>query len=137
MTHSEPTTGRQLLLLGETAAWCREHVASGEDWAVGLRRCTLLLTEENRGPDQFAGASGGDAAAAEVAFAGLANAEVRRGQRLRAADVSAAVWRLPKPCRAVVSGPGGSTRRRGRCLPPSWTRTTLPSSPRRADGLEL
>ena len=94
------------LLLGETAAWCREHVASGEDWAVGLRRCTLLLTEENRGPDQFAGASGGDAAAAEVAFAGLANAEVRRGQRLRAADVSAAVWRLPKPCRAVVSGPG-------------------------------
>ena len=48
----------------------------------------------------------GDAQAAERALEGIANASIVRS-RLSAALVTEAVGRLTRPCRVVVSGPGG------------------------------
>jgi hypothetical protein len=92
-----------VLLLPEIAQWCRD----GED--KGLRHCTLMLTPPNADgappfPDVAAGV--GDGQAAEQALEGVANAGIVRS-RLSPALVTEAVGRLARPCRVVVSGPGG------------------------------
>jgi len=87
-----------VLLIKQIAEWCRE---AGD--TVGIRRFTLLLTSANTTQPIFPEASGGDAAEAELELQGLTILRERLGQRL----VEEAYTRMEKPCRVVVSGPGG------------------------------
>ena len=73
-----------------------------------IRRCaTLLLTPAATSTHAFPTADTGDGAEAEALLSDLPNATVRRGHRLSADVVSDAYGRMPRPCRVVVSGPGG------------------------------
>jgi hypothetical protein len=96
-----------VLLLPQIAQWCRDD--------EGLRHCTLLLTPAGRvvtGANAGAGAEvaalpfpegpGADLAEIEA----LENACVIRS-RLSPLVLAEAFGRMVKPCRTVVSGPGG------------------------------
>lgn len=100
-----------VLLVPEVAAWCSQGLeAEGGCWR-GLRRCTMVLTARDdaaRGSQvPFPQCATGDAAEAEATLGGLPNVRMSRGGRLSVAAVAEAVGRMPRPCRAVVSGPGG------------------------------
>ena len=111
-----------VLLLPEIAEWCREgaEAAAAATSATdegnagrkgeprGLRSCTLLMTPaantNAQTPFPNVAMGTGDAEEATRLLGNLENAKVRR-ERLGANVVSAAVARMPKPCRVVVSGP--------------------------------
>ena len=92
-----------VLLLPQIAQWCRD-AAKGE--ASGVRQFTLLLTPANKGEPIFPEASVGDATEAEGALQGLPNARIVRSQ-MSESILMEATARMPRPCRIVVSGPGG------------------------------
>mmetsp|Transcript_16180 Transcript_16180/g.48936 ORF Transcript_16180/g.48936 Transcript_16180/m.48936 type:complete len:304 (-) Transcript_16180:1606-2517(-) len=86
-------------LSSEIAAWCETQA---------LRHATLLLTSSSTkaATAPFPEAVGGDAAEAEQALRGLANARVlRSSQRLSPALLADSYARMPQPCRVLVSGP--------------------------------
>jgi hypothetical protein len=101
-----------VLMTPELTRWCREGAAGpvsspfGTTYA-GVRHCTVLLT-----PPVMTSGAGVPFPShpkclsdADDAVASLAKfADVRRGYRLDANGVEAAVARMPPPCRVVVSG---------------------------------
>ena len=95
-----------VLLVPHIAQWCR---AASEGEASGVRHCTLLLTppvdDEHEAPPFLLDAPAGDAAEADRALDGLANARILRS-RLNSTILAEAFDRMPRPCRVVVSGPG-------------------------------
>lgn len=96
-----------VLMIPQLAQWCRDGgEASGE--ARGVRNCTLLLTPPaaTTAEPPFPTVQTGDVAEAEDLLQGLANVELLRA-RLSPSVVTEALARMPKPCRIVVSGPGG------------------------------
>ena len=110
-----------VLMLPELTSWCREGAAGPVSSPYGMthegvRHCTVLLTPPAVKPsgDPSGDPSGvpfpnhlhGSSTDADNALASLAKfADVRRGRRLDAEIVEAAVARMPPPVRVVVSGP--------------------------------
>ena len=110
-----------VLMLPELTSWCREGAAGPVSSPYGMthegvRHCTVFLTPPAVKPsgDPSGDPSGlpfpnhlhGSSTDADNALASLAKfADVRRGRRLDAEIVEAAVARMPPPVRVVVSGP--------------------------------
>ena len=92
-------------LAADVAGWCREAAAGGA--AAGVRDCALLLTPaaaaDGGAPPPF---PDGPAFDGDASFAGAANARVLRS-RLTPDILAVAYANMPRPCRVVVSGPGG------------------------------
>lgn len=90
-----------VLFLSEIAQWCR-----GGNNTTGLRHCTLLLTPASTGAAPFANVYEDNKAIAENLMLDLPNLVIKH-TRINASIVTVAYSNMPRPCRVVVSGPGG------------------------------
>lgn len=95
-----------VLLLPEILTFCKESLEMGD--AVGIRRCTLLLTQatEESARAPFKDFTSSKSEELLEALESLPNVKIRR-KRLSQRTVAKALSKMPEPCRVVVSGPGG------------------------------